>query len=99
MLLAWLPSAATGFRHFVIPVDCTLIAWWWSIEWHSAALLRMLCAINGVWPMTLTLCLVFDAFAVDVHNPAGSKAIGIRSLSHVPLIDWISDTLSRGYTN
>ncbi len=49
--------------------------------------------------MTLTLCLVFDAFAVDVHNPAGSKAIGIRSLSHVPLIDWISDTLSRGYTN
>ena len=26
------------------------------------------CAINGVWPVTLTLCLVFGAFAVDVHT-------------------------------
>lgn len=27
VLLAWLPSATIGFRHFVIPVDCTMIAW------------------------------------------------------------------------
>ena len=43
----------------------------------------MLCAINGVWPMTLTLCAVFDACAVDVHDPAGSRAICIGSLSYV----------------